>query len=158
MPTTVTRPTQSIDLFCFASKNSRNIEIGIHHQKWAVATLLNQQSMQGRITKARKYFRPGSAGLLYCNPTHSFTTPFIIQSEADPNSIDTNTWPEAWCLPFRIRTLGDLSRQLPEEIAREKWPFLQSSLARIGGRGGVSAALRFTALLSKLAAAAPQAN
>lgn len=40
-----------MNLFCFASKNAKNIQIGIENQLWAVATLLNQQSMAARATK-----------------------------------------------------------------------------------------------------------
>jgi hypothetical protein len=42
--------------------------------------------------------------------------------------------------------LGNLSRQLPAEDARRKWPFLQRRLRETRNRGGVSAALCFTGL------------
>ncbi len=133
-----------MDLFCFASKNAENIRRGVASGWWAVATLLNQQSMGVRITKAFRYLRPGALGLLYCNPTHSFTTPFIIASQADPQSVETDIWPEPWCLPFRIEPLADLSRQLPAEEARDRWPFLRRRLAANQGGGGVSAAMNIT--------------
>jgi len=135
---------ESMDLFCFASKNAENIRRGIQHQLRAVATLLNQQSMAARRTKARRYFRPGALGLLYCNPTHSFTTPFIVVSQADPDEVVTDIWPEPWCLPFEIETLGDLSKQLRAEEAKERWPVLRQRLAANNGRGGVSAAVNIT--------------
>ena len=131
-------------LFCFASKNAENIRLGIEHQRWAVGTLLNQQSMAGRVTKARRYLCPGSFGVLYCNPTHSFTTPFIVGSYADPVEVVTDVWPEPWRLPFRIKTLGDLSRQMPAEEAKERWPVLRERLVANLGRGGVSAAMNIT--------------
>ena len=100
--------------------------------------------MRVRITKADRYFRPGDRGLLYCNPTHSFTTPFIVESRADPEAIVTDIWPEPWCLPFKINPLGSLARQLPAQEAATRWPVLEQRLAANHGRGGASAALCFT--------------
>jgi len=133
-----------MDLFCFASKNERNILLGIEHQLWAVATLMNKQAMSGRATKAMRYLRPGSYGLLYCNPLQAFTTPFIVRSTADPDAVVTEIWPEAWRLPFQIQPLGDMSKTLPAELARVRWPFLAKRLEANRGRGGVSAALNIT--------------
>jgi len=133
-----------MNLFCFASKNILNIQLGIENQLWAVATLVNQQSMAARITKAQKYLRIGDFGILYCNPTHSFTTPFIIKSQADPKVVVTDVWPEPWRLPFKIETLGDLSRQLSGKIAAERWPVIKRRLTVNKGRGGVSAAMNIT--------------
>jgi hypothetical protein len=96
-----------VDLFCFASRNIENIELGIKHRMWAVGTLMNQSAMDARITKAQKYLRPGAFGVLYCNPLHSFTTPFIVESYADPQRVVNDIWPEPWRLPFRIKPLGD---------------------------------------------------
>ena len=131
-------------LFCFASKNIQNIQIGIERQMWAVGTLLNQQSMAGRVTKAEKYLRPGDLGVLYCNPTHSFTTPFIVRSHADPDEVVLDVWPEPWRLPFQIETLGNLSRQISGDLAAKHWPALQKRLRANQGRGGVSAAFNIT--------------
>jgi hypothetical protein len=72
-----------MDQFCFASRNEENIKRGIAHKLWAVGTLLTQQSMAARVTKAERYLRPNAFGVLYCMPTHSFTTPFIVRSPAD---------------------------------------------------------------------------
>lgn len=131
-------------LFCFASKNVQNIQIGIDRQMWAVATLLNQQAMAGRITKAEKNLRPGDLGVLYCNPTHSFTTPFIVRSHADPDEVVLDVWPEPWRLPFKIETLGDISRQISSDLAAKYWPVLKRRLQANQGRGGVSAAMNIT--------------
>lgn len=131
-------------LFCFASKNVQNIQIGIEKQLWAVATLLNQQSMTGRVAKAEKYLRPGDFGLLYCNPTHSFTTPFIVRSYADPDEVIVDVWPEPWRQPFKIETLGDLSKQIVGSIAAKRWPVLKRRLEANHGQGGVSAAMNIT--------------
>jgi hypothetical protein len=133
-----------MDLFCFASKNVENITRGIANQMWAVGTLLNQQSMAARVTKAYRYLRPGAFGVLYCNPTHSFTTPFIVRSHADPDAVVNDVWPEPWRLPFKIETLGDLSRQLSADEAKNKWPVLKKRLEANYGRGGVSAAMNIT--------------
>lgn len=133
-----------MDLFCFASRNVENIKRGIAHQLWAVGTLLNQQSMAARITKAERYLRPGAFGVLYCNPLHAFTTPFIVRSHADPDTVVNDVWPEPWRLPFKIETLGDLSRQLPADEAKKRWPVLKKRLEANYGRGGVSAAMNIT--------------
>src|SRR5437762_5362 len=98
-----------MDLFCFASKNVENIRRGIEASKWAVATV-SPSAMRARVTKARRYFHPGSLGLLYCRETHSFTTPFVSTSNADPHTVVIDIWPEPWVLPFSIKPFGDLRR------------------------------------------------
>jgi|GEM_PF-917504 len=133
-----------MDLFCFASRSIENIQIGIANQLWAVATLSNVQSMAARVTKAQRYFRAGAKGVLYCNPTQSFTTPFRVLTDADPEAVVTDVWPEPWRLPFQIEPLGDLSRQLPADLARERWPVVATRWARNKGRGGISAAMNIT--------------
>jgi len=133
-----------MDLFCFASRNVENIELGIKHQMWAVGTLLNQSAMDARITKAKKYLRPGAFGVLYCNPLHSFTTPFIVQSYVDPHRVVTDVWPQPWRLPFKIKTLGTLARRLHKDDAAKRWPTLRARLGENNGRGGVSAAFNIT--------------
>lgn len=129
-----------MDLFCFASRSVENIEIGVRFRRWAVATVSNAQ-MRSRRTKADKYLLPGSRGLLYCNPTHSFTVPFIVESKADPLAVVRDIWPEMWELPFSIRPLGDPSRQLCATQAWERWPILRT---RHNRAGGISAAMNIT--------------
>lgn len=133
-----------MNLFSFASRNVKNIELGIEHQMWAVGTVLNHQTMQARVTKAQKYLHPEAFGVLYCNPWHAFTTPFIVKSHADPNRVVTDVWPEAWRLPFKIKTLGTLSRRLGMADAATRWPTLKARLAANKWRGGVSAAFNIT--------------
>lgn len=132
-----------MELFSFACRNVRNIELGIEHQMWAVGTLLNQSAMAARITKAERYLTPGARGLLYCNPLHSFTTPFIVRSRADPIRVVTDIWPEPWRLPFSIETLGDLSKKLHKDTAAKRWPTLKARLSERRG-GGVSGAFNIT--------------
>jgi hypothetical protein len=127
-------------LFCFASRNIENIRRGVEAQKWAVATV-SDSAMRGRVSKAKRYFVPGVHGLLYCNPTHSFTVPFIATSEADPDKVITDVWPEPWVLPFSIRPLGDLRRQLHKDLAATRWPIL---IQRMQQYGSVSAAMNIT--------------
>jgi hypothetical protein len=127
-------------LFCFASKNLENIRRGVEARRWAVATV-SRSAMRGRMTKARRYFEPGSRGLLYCNSTHSFTTPFIVESQADPNAVVTDIWPEPWVLPFSMRPLGGTHKQIIGGVAAARWPFLRD---RLPPRGGVSAAMNLT--------------
>jgi hypothetical protein len=103
-------------LFCFASANRENIRRGIEARKWAVANV-----SPPAIAKARMHFGPGSLGLLYCSETHSFTTPFVATSTADPSARIDNVWLESWYLPFSIDPLGDLRRQVSKELARVMW-------------------------------------
>jgi hypothetical protein len=97
--------------------------------------------MKGRITKAGKNLEPGAFGLLYCSPTHSFTTPFIVTSKADPTAVVADIWPEAWVLPFSIKPLGGPQKQLHMDEARSRWPVLQR---RMPPYTSVSAAMNFT--------------
>lgn len=90
---------RNMDLFCFASRTFENICLGVGAKRWAVATVSDAQ-MRMRRTKAEKYMLPGSRGLLYCNPTHSFTVPFITESKADLINVIQDLWPERWELPF----------------------------------------------------------
>jgi hypothetical protein len=126
-----------MELFCFASKNLTNIWAGIGAQMWAVAET-SPTDMKGRITKSKR-MKVGSLGLLYCNETHSFTTPFLVYSEPDPDRVVSDVWPEKWRLPFRIHPLGTPARQIHMDAAKTKWPILKSV-----GAGGVSAAMNIT--------------
>jgi hypothetical protein len=157
-----------MQLFCFASKNVENIRRGIDAKMWAVATT-SSSSMSGRITKARRYFEPGSHGLLYCTETHSFTTPFLATSKADPRAVITDIWPEPWRLPFSMKPLGNLQKQVHMDLAKVLWPILKNC-----GLGGVTAAMNATgatvfsplqiteddweAILDSLATEPPQSN
>ncbi len=133
-----------MDLFCFASKNEENIRLGIHHQMWAVAAQVHDATMTGRITKADRYFFPGCVGLLYCKPLQAFTTPFVVESRADPVRVVHDIWPEPWRLPFKIKTLGSLSRTLPIASAAKRWPTLERRLKERAGRGGVPGSFNVT--------------
>lgn len=130
------------NLFTFASKNEANIQIGFEKRLWAVATV-SSSAMRGRITKARKYLKPGSYGLLYCNPRQSFTVPFIVTSEADPNKVVSDIWPEPWVLPFSIEPLGCPIRMLGYREAMQRWHFLSRRMSE-QGYNSVSAAMNFT--------------
>ena len=129
-----------IELFSFASRTIENIRRGVEAKRWAVATV-SQSAMRGRMTKARKYLHVGDRGLLYNNPTHSFTTPFIVTSTADPYEVENDVWPEPWALPFSISPLGGPHKQLPNEVAVNRWPFLRHLMR---DRGGVPAAMNLT--------------
>jgi hypothetical protein len=99
-------------LFCFASKNVENIRRGIEAKMWAVAKVTDS-AHTGRTTKARRYFEPGSHGLLYCRETQSFTTPFVATSRADPDAVIKNIWPEGWVLPFSINPSATFESNCP---------------------------------------------
>jgi hypothetical protein len=104
---------------------------------WAVAQT-SSSDMKARITKSKR-MKVGSLGLLYCNETHSFTTPFLVYSEPDPEKIITDVWPEVWRLPFHIHPLGNPSRQVHMDSAMLSWPVLKKSTSR-----SVSAAMNIT--------------
>jgi len=126
-----------MELFCFASKNLTNIWAGIGARMWAVAET-SPPDMKARITKSKR-MKVGSLGLLYCNESHSFTTPFLVYSEPDASKVVTDIWPEKWRLPFRIRSLGDPTRQVHMDTAKSRWSVLHNV-----GAGGVSAAMNIT--------------
>lgn len=126
-----------MELFCFASKNLTNIWAGIGASMWVVAET-SPTDMKARITKSNR-LKVGSLGLLYCNETHSFTTPFLAYSKPDPEKVVADVWPEKWRLPFRIHPLGTPVRQLHMDAAKTKWPILKNV-----GAGGVSAAMNIT--------------
>ena len=126
-------------LFTFACRDLKNIPIGLSRRKWAVAKLA-EPSHSARRTKALRYLSPGDAGLLYCNPLHSFVLPFIARSHVDPDAVVTDVWPEPWVLPFDIEPLSDGSRQVSKDIARAKWALLH----RIPWKGSISATMHFT--------------
>lgn len=126
-----------MELFCFASKNLTNIWAGIGASMWAVAET-SPSDMKARITKSKR-MKIGSLGLLYCNETHSFTTPFIVYSEPDPEIVIKDIWPEKWRLPFRIYPLGNPTRQVNQDIAMSEWPVLKKTLIP-----SISAAMNIT--------------
>ena len=140
MPVGLEKEKPIMKLFSFASRSLNNIWRGVNANKWAVATVQDSQYRR-RITCAKKYFAPGVRGLLYCNPTHSLTTPFIVTSEADPEAVIRDVWPELWVLPFSIRPLGDPRRQVHMNDAMARWSLL---IERMRTQKSVTAALNIT--------------
>jgi hypothetical protein len=104
---------------------------------WAVNET-SPTDMKARITKSKR-MTVGSAGLLYCKETHSFTTPFLVYSAPDPVREVTDVWPEKWRLPFRIHPLGTPAQQVCADTAKATWSVLKNV-----GQGGVSAAMNIT--------------
>ncbi len=129
-------------LFTFASRNIENIQRGVEAKLWAVATV-SDTAMKSRQTKARRNLIVGSKGLLYCNPRHSFTVPFLVTTPPDLEAVVTDVWPEAWVLPFGIEPLGNFSRSVSKEEAQARWPFLAHRMS-FDGYNSVSAAMNFT--------------
>ena len=93
-------------LYVFTSENLTNVWAGVGAQLWAVPLSNSLSSNKGRATKATK-MPIGAFGLLYCSSEKCFTSPFIIHSTADPETIVANVWPGKWILPFSIRTIGN---------------------------------------------------
>lgn len=103
-------------LFCFSSINRKNIGIGIEARLWAIAN-----DSRPAKAKASRHFRVGSLGILYCSEGHFFTTPFVATTAADLNRRVDDVWDAPWYLPFGIRPLGDLQRQVSKELAKVIW-------------------------------------
>src|SRR5262249_24033487 len=102
---------------------------------WAVAEVAGS-AMSGRVTKAGKYLQLGSRGLLYCSQLQSFTVPFVTESSADPDWVETSIWPgQAWRLRFAISPLGDPAKRVSLCAAKQRWPFLRK---RLSDRPGLS--------------------
>jgi hypothetical protein len=126
-----------MELFCFASNNLTNIWAGVGSRLWAVAET-SDVDMKRPVTKSKRLII-GSLGLLYCNKTHAFTTPFLVYAPPDPDRIVTDIWPERWRLPFSIHPLGTPRRQVHMDEAWKRWPVLKKS-----AQNSVSAAMNLT--------------
>ncbi len=100
-----------MEIFVFSSETITNIWAGIGAHMWAVSDTGNPTTFQSRLTKS-KNMRVGSFGILYCNETHSLTTPFIVYSAPKPDLVIDNVWTGKWVLPFKIFPLGNPDRQL----------------------------------------------
>jgi len=124
-------------IFCFASKSITNIWAGIGAGLWAVSET-SESDMKARVKKSKR-MKVGSAGLLYCTETHSFTTPFLVYSSPDENDRVTNVWGGEWRLPFHIHPLGTPDKQVHKDEAMKNWPILAASQ-----QASVSAAMNIT--------------
>ncbi len=95
--------------------------------------------MRGRITKAKRYFVPGARpALLQPDPVFYGT---IHRKKADPSSVVTDIWPEAWVLPFSMRPLGDPRRQVHKDDALKRWSML---VERLRDYNSVTATMNIT--------------
>jgi len=115
-----------MDLFCFASNNLHNIQLGLEAGTWAVCPSDESNFARGRATKARD-LRPGSRGVFYCSEpgVKAFLLPFEVTEEVDTERVLTNTiWSGSWVLPFKFRPLGRLDRRVKYRDAARRWPRL----------------------------------
>lgn len=64
----------------------------------------------------------GSFGLLYCSANHSYTTPFVVYSQPNSDSIESSVWAGDWVLPFQIKPLGNPRRLLDRHKAAKILP------------------------------------
>jgi hypothetical protein len=110
-------------LYVFSSWSITNIWAGIGAGLWAISEK-QAENVSGSIQKASA-MRIGSAGVMYCSETQSFTTPFLVLSSPLPQETVTNVWPESWTLPFRIHSLGTPRRQLHKDLVNERLPSLR---------------------------------
>jgi hypothetical protein len=114
-----------MDLYLFSSKNLTNIWAGIGARTWAVASGEDPAHRKRLVSKASNVL-VGSAGVLYCSQTESFTSPFLIYSKPDAERVVTDVWPEQWILPFKIHPLGSPIRQLTLRAAKDRLPILRA--------------------------------
>jgi len=121
---------KKIDLFCFASSSLTNIWAGVGARRWAVREPSTSAGMKGHVTKSKR-MTVGSFGLIYCGETHSFSTPFIVTSPPEEGVVENNIWAGSWVLPFSIYPLGNPSKQVSSDVAKEKWDVLDG--VGIGG-------------------------
>jgi hypothetical protein len=113
-------------LYIFSSTSLDNIRKGIESNWWAVG------SMEGPQERARRKratdMAIGSAGLFYCSDPRNkvFCSPFVVESQPEDRSI-SNIWEHTWYLPFKIRPIGELTRQVTWQHARNSWSFIRDS-------------------------------
>jgi hypothetical protein len=100
-----------VKIYGFASNSLTNIWAGIGSQLWAVGKAVDASYAKSRLTKAGK-MPIGAFGILYCNETASYTTPFVVYSKPDPKSVISNIWADPWVLPFGIKPLGNPNQSL----------------------------------------------
>jgi hypothetical protein len=108
-------------IYGFASDSLTNIWAGIGAQRWAVGRAKDDSYEKGRRTKAAK-MPVGAFGILYCNETSSYTTPFVVYSPPDPTAVISNIWADPWVLPFGIKPLGNPDRSLTVQQIKELLP------------------------------------
>jgi hypothetical protein len=113
-------------IYGFASDSLTNIWAGIGAGRWAVGIAKNESFNKGRLTKAAK-MPIGAFGILYCTETTSYTTPFVVYSRPDAEATIHNVWSDPWVLPFKIKPLGNPSRSMSVEEAKDILPSMQDS-------------------------------
>ena len=121
-----------MELFCFASRSEENIAKGVARGLWAVAPPRDERFMDAQIKKSQNLL-PDAKGIIYCNcdGARYFTVPFIVRGEPELRE-EIDVWaPQKWWLPFEISPLGDQSRQVPVDVAKNDWPFVGSGLNKI---------------------------
>lgn len=123
-----------MDIFVFSSETVTNIWAGIGAHMWAVSDTGNPTTLRSRLTKSKK-MRVGSFGILYCNETHSLTTPFIVYSAPKPDIVIDNVWAGKWVLPFKIFPRGDHDRPLTAQEAIKALPIFKKK--RVTSLSGV---------------------
>ncbi|MDQ8757694.1 hypothetical protein RCO27_15805 [Sphingosinicella sp. LHD-64] len=130
-------------IYAFASNTLTNIWAGIGASRWAVSPSDNASYTKGRITHALK-MPVGAGGILYCNETKSFTTPFIVYSSPNPDEQVENIWPEPWVLPFSIKPLGDPRRAMTIAESKRALPTLRTQGANLNNTVYVHGKMAFT--------------
>jgi hypothetical protein len=116
-----------MDIFVFPSADLTNIWAGVGAKMWAVS--LNRARNKGTITKSKK-MQIGSIGIIYCSETKEFTTPFLVTSDADPEIVVSNIWPQEWGLSFGILPLGSPKKRIHKDKLRTELPSATGTGAR----------------------------
>lgn len=92
-----------INIYCFTSKDIKNIWAAVGAQKWAITP--NSEMYKQHKTKGEK-MNVGSFGIFYSTEEKVFTTPFVVKSKINDNE-ETDIWKGDFVFPFEIRTIGE---------------------------------------------------
>lgn len=98
-----------VEVFCFTSKDNKNIWAGVGSQTWAVSSSEDNYDMFK--SKAQNQMNIGSFGLFYNVKEKVFTTPFVVKSKAEER-VESEIWFDDYLLPFNIVTIGNPKKNI----------------------------------------------
>jgi hypothetical protein len=112
-----------MQIYIFCSKTLKQIQTGIDQKIWALEAI-EEPHAWARLGRSRQ-MPIGATGLFFCSAEpEAFTTPFIVESRPEDRAI-AGVWDEPSYLPFSIRPIGDLSKQILLSHAKHTWPNLK---------------------------------
>jgi len=116
-------PMNTLKLFVFPAESLEQIQIGIQEHTWAVPTS-SDSSAEARFLRSQE-MPVFSKAVIFCTSEKIFTVPFIVRS-IPQNRFQSGLWSETYRFPFAISPLGDTSKFLDIETAKDRWPFYQN--------------------------------